>query len=401
MPNTQIDASPSRATLRRPRAVERPFYGLIDPVVVPDPAVFVFDGSISHEHAFAAWVWIARDIAPDLLDRERQVDEAEGRQQLALDLPDILSRVRFAYQAATEDVERLRRARVQVGGEEVWDRLPHVMTALRSPVLLEKAQSFGRAANGMADEAALGLALQSMPQTEPILTAMMFHAAIGQVAQPSRLVSAVIRIANGATDQAVQRAGFTPLIDGILAHAQAQIPVIGQSGAFADMDQTCRAIDRYHKLMRAVTGFIELTRMSRWATLAASMTKTVSEQIEPKLVHVMSDINLAMRRREGGTDRFDSDLILSALNGCYLLATVRECRDSLAVNSTFEQTWAQVGQALEVHVQRYLELYKQNPHDRIVAARLDAVIKMAELRFTADYADVLRRARDVAERRIS
>ena len=34
---------------------------------------------------------------------------------------------------------------------------------LRCRALLDKAQSFGRAANGMADEAALALALQSMP----------------------------------------------------------------------------------------------------------------------------------------------------------------------------------------------------------------------------------------------
>ena len=52
-------------------------------------------------------------------------------------------------------------------------------------------------------------------------------------------------------------------------------------------------------------------------------------------------------------------------------------------------------------MQRNLELFRQNPSDRVIGARLDAAIKMAGLRFNPDYADVLRRARDGAERRVA
>ncbi|MGN6488279.1 MAG: hypothetical protein ACTHLT_10735, partial [Devosia sp.] len=85
----------------------------------------------------------------------------------------------------------------------------------------------------------------------------------------------------------------------------------------------------------------------------------------------------------------------------YVLATVRDCRDSLALNALFDQTWQQVGQALEIHVQRNLELFRSKPSDRVTGQRLDAAIKMAELRFNGEYAEVLRRARDSAERRVS
>jgi hypothetical protein len=208
----------------------------------------------------------------------------------------------------------------------------------------------------------------------------------------------MIKIIGSASEVAITRAGFGPMIDAILSHAQAQIPALKQYGAFADIDLTCKAIDRFHRLMRAVTGFVELGRLSRWSVIAAGLTKTVSELIEPRLKDVAPDVNRALRRRDG-VDRLDDDLLLSALNGCYILATVRDCRDSLALNALFDQTWAQVGQSLEIHLNRNLEAFRHDPTDKIAARRLDAAITMSELRFNPDYADVLRRARDVAARR--
>ena len=95
----------------------------------------------------------------------------------------------------------------------------------------------------------------------------------------------------------------------------------------------------------------------------------------------------------------DNDRLLGAINGVYLLSAVRDSRDSLALNAVFDQAWSQTGQALELHVQRNLELLRQNPADPMTAARLDAAIKMAEIRFNADYAETLKRARATAERR--
>ena len=131
----------------------------------------------------------------------------------------------------------------------------------------------------------------------------------------------------------------------------------------------------------------------------SAITKQVSDRIEPRLRDVVSDINQAMRRGREGSDRLDNDRILAAINGVYLLATIRECRDSLALNALFEQAWSQTGQALEVHLQRNLDLIRQHPADPVIGTRLDAGIKMAEVRFNAEYADTLKRARAAAERR--
>ncbi len=267
--------------------------------------------------------------------------------------------------------------------------------------LLEKAQGFGRATNGMTDEAALAMALQAMPLQDGAVAALLLQAAVGQVANPSRLMTAVIRITGSATDTAIIRQGFGPMVEAILAHAQNQLPLLRQQGAFADIDLTCRALDRFHRLVRAVNSYVEMSRLNRWSSIVAALTKSVSELIEPRLRDVAPDINKALRRGRETNDRLDSDQILSALNGVYLLSTVRDCRDSLALNAVFDQVWLHTGQALEIHLQRNLDLLRDNPADKITAARLDAGIKMAELRFNTEYADVLRRARDSVERRIT
>jgi hypothetical protein len=251
----------------------------------------------------------------------------------------------------------------------------------------------------MQDEAALAEALKAMPLSDPPIVALLLQAAIGEVIQPQKLLTAAIEVAGGATESALARAGLVPLVDAILSHAQAQIAPLTQFGTFADVDLACRAIDRYHRLMRGVITYLELDRFGRWAHIAGSLTKAVSELIEPRLGEVLPDVNRALRRARDGADRIDGDTVLSALNGCYLLTTVRDCRDSLALNALFEEVWAAVGDAVEMHTERNLEAFRQRPADAVAAARMDATIKLAELRFNSEYADVLRRARDAVEKR--
>ena len=375
----------------------RPFLGLIDAVIVEGPADFSFAGAVPSDAAAAAWMWMVRNVAPDLIDIDVVNDQPQSLAALESLMPELLDRTRKAMTAAQTSAELAHRMRTQIGSEELFERLPLVLHALTCRGLLEKAQGFGRAANGMPDESALALALQSMPLSDQPVAALLFQAAIGQVAVPTRLVTAAIRIAGSPTEQALARAGFNPLLEAIFAHAQNQIPPLMQMGTFGDMDLVCRAVDRFHRLMRAVTGYVEFARGSRWPTVAATLTKAVSDRLEPKLRDVGPDVNKALRKRDG-IDRLDGDLVLSALNGMYLVATIRDARDSLAVNHLYDQVWSQVGQALEIHVERLLQQVRNNPGEPVAAARFDAALKMAEIRFGQDFADTLRRAREIERR---
>ena len=393
--SSQLSGSRARTAARR---VVKPFFGLLDSVIMDDPAEFAFDGAVKRSDALSIWAWMARDLAADLIDPDASDTDPASAAALEAVIPDLLGRARTAMSNVAGDHEAERRLKTQMGGEETWTRLPIVLNALKCRPLLEKAQAFGRAINGIHDEGALVTSLQSMPMQDASIAALLMTATLGQVVNPSRLIVAATKIAGDTAEIGLMRAGYGPLVDAILVHAQNTIPVLLQVGAFADIDLICRAVDRFHRLIRSISGYMEVGRQGRWSTIIARLTKTVSDRLEPKLREVAADVNLSLRRRDG-VSRLDGDRLLAALNGVYLMATIRDCRDSLALNEVFDETWNYTGQALEMHLTRNLEQLRETPTDQNVVARLDAGIKMAELRFSVEYAEVLRRACDAVSRR--
>src|SRR5690606_18184511 len=127
--------------------------------------------------------------------------------------------------------------------------------------------------------------------------------------------------------------------------------------------------------------------------------RAASARIEPRLREVSADVSQSLRPSRDAVDRLDADRLLSALNGMYLLASVRDARDSLAVNAVFDAVWGETGKALEVLITRNLDEFRAHPDNTIAAQRLEQGIKMAELRYGTEYAAVLRRARGTVERR--
>jgi hypothetical protein len=401
-PAKSIDASapqPARAAARSGGAARKPFCGLIDPILVNEPVPFTLSGSVSIEAANAAWVWVVRDVCPNLISAEGVANGSFRAADLEPLMPEVLTRMKAALEKVDGDSEAMRRLKAQFGRDNAREEIGIVMAALRARTLLPKAQAFGKAVNTMGEDGQLGTALQAMPLQDPQLAALLFQAAVGQVANPTRLISTVVKLSGNASEAAIARNGFIPLVEAVLGQGQNQLRHLQLTGPFADIDLVCRSLDRFHRLVRSLTGYIEFARGSRTTQILSTITKMVSDRVEPRLKEVVTDLNQAMRRPREGADRIDNDRLLAAINGMYLLSAVRDSRDSLALNAVFDQAWSQSGQALELHVQRNLELLRQNPSDPNTSVRLDAAIKMAEIRFNAEYAETLKRARAAAERR--
>lgn len=375
----------------------RPFFGLIDSVVLELSGDFTFDGAISLEHASAIWTWVSRDVAPDLIAGLGADTNAKAVEPI---LPELVARVRKHLAEAAGNHNDERRLISLLRGEEAYRRVPVVLNALKARPLIEQAKLFGRAINQIAEEKAIIAGLQSMPKQDDVTSALMMQALVGQLNNPGRIVAAIIRLTGNSSEAAFVRAGFGPVVEAILAHAQSLVPGIQPRGAYADMDMVCSLIERFHKLVRAVGGYVELARGSRWSAIVAAMTGEVSGRLEPRIRDIVPDVNQSLRKREG-VNRIDNEQVLSALSGLYLLVTVRDCRDSLALNAAFDQVWSTTGQIIETHLTRAMESYRDTPGDSVVEARLDAAIKMAELRLGAEYAEVLRKAKDTAARRAS
>lgn len=392
----------SAAVQKKEDPVEESFLAAFESVLVDEPVDFEFDGSISREHMRAFWNWITRDVTPDLPGMISAELDKGGHADAVLNtaLQDVTTKVRTLIVDSRESADAARRIRAQLGGDEVKDRLPVILNAMRCRGLLAKANSFGKASNTLQDEAALGAALQSMPLNDPKVAALLFHAVVGQSIYPSRLISAMIEMSGGASEKLIKAAGFGPLVDGVLAHAQNQISRLkGTNGALAKVNDVSAAITRFHRLIRAVTGYIELDRSSRWYMIVAQVTKNMAQRVEPRLREVSADVSQSLRRPREGADRVDTLRLQAALDGMTLLASIRDAKESMALNALFDKTWSETGQNLEVLVKRNLDLYKQDPSDTNTEQRLDMGIAMAEVRFNAEYAEILRRARDSARKR--
>ncbi len=404
MPGTTTAAKkpePEKRGLRRDDDVQpagmTAFLAAFEPIIIEEPTYFTFDTSISRKHLKRFWTWVSRDVLPGmemkfdgLLEAGNTVDAAT---QICIN--DMLAGVARVRAEANGDYDADRRMTIQIGGEEVRDRLDIILVALKSRHLITKAGNFGKKAISLTEDAALGAALQSLPLKDQTLAGLLMHVIVGQTAHPHRLITAASAVAGKANEEAIRGVGMGPLVDAILAHAQNQLAqMVPTLTGMSDIDSACKHLDRYHRLIRAVGSYLELAQNSRWTKSVAELTKQASVRLEPRLREVTGDIAQAMRRPRDGSDRFDADALLAALNGMYLVSGVREARDSLALNALFEQIWNETAQSIEVVVKRALDEFRDNPQSEGAARRLDTGIKMAEIRFNTEYADVLRRARD-------
>ncbi len=370
----------------------------LGPVLVNAPVFFSSDGAIERSEVRAVWTWLVRDVDENLQSEAIGTLSAEASARARGSFCNKVAKmIASTIEAARENEEFARRVQIQLGGQQVFDRLPQIEQAFRNQQLLAKAVAFGQAINGVRDDASLKLALESFPVDDPAVTALMMQAALGMVRNPNRLVGVVVELSDGETQNAITRAGYAPVIEAILAHAQNQIfHFTDAGGTFADIDLICRAMERYHRMVRALLSITEGDKGSRWAEKVAILVREMSELIEPRLARIDADVRQSLRKPRSGPDRLDTDMLLDALNGLYLLAAAREARDALALNSLISTLWSDVGKVLEILVSRNLEAFKQEPDNDIVAHRLNTGIKMAEIRFNPEYADILVRARDGA-----
>ncbi|MGV3650873.1 MAG: hypothetical protein ACO1OK_05570 [Devosia sp.] len=367
---------------------------MIDAVLVRAGYPFAFPGAIDVVTAQAVSTWMTRDLGADLVAGRAPADRAEALEGA---MATLLARARDAMAAAATSEDAERRMRVQLGGEDIVARLPAVLTALRCRAVIAKARDFGRATNAMADEAALAAALQSMPLQDQTVAALLMQAAMGEVLQPARIMSALVRVVGSGGEAAIGRAGYAPLVDALLAHAQNQLGAMEGQGPFRDIDRACGALERFHRLSRAVTGYVEFAPLGRWTGIVSGLTRQASDRVTLHLRDMVPTLSRALRG-DGTSDEHESGL--EAFNAMYMLATARDCRDSLALNTLIDPLWQQVGQVIEHHSERQREALRIHEPTAARLARYDRAVRLVELRFGPDHAEILRRARDAAPRRL-
>jgi len=366
-------------------------HALIGPVLVDDVSVLDPKGAVFSGHANAVWQWLCRDVDQTLSTRAVAAVDAPDPGPASALCAEVGRHLADAIASAAAGEDQARRVRVQIGSIAAYECLDQLEVAFRSRPLLAQALAFGQAFDELDDDVVAAAALKSFPASTRMYPFLM-HAAVGRIASPYKLVSALVEAAGGCTETAVLRSGLEPVMDALVAHAQHLLAHICRDGPFIDMDQTCRAIHRFHGLVRAGSIVTENDGRGRWAVQTTQLVARVSDYLAPRLHRVEADLRQSLRPSRFEADAADSTLLLEALNGIYLLSTIREARDSLGVNAAFETVWAKTGNVLEMLIERNLDAFRQNPGDEMITRRLEAAVNMARIRFNPEYADIVQRA---------
>lgn len=394
-PVNESAATPVDVAILTPEQIVRSF---IEPILVGLPIMIPFKGAVSVENAVKIWLWLVRDVDADLSKLASHLLAQKSDMKL---LAGFTSRVAAQIAAERDRVsgnfELTKRLAVQLGGEDVLADLECIQKAFKFQPLLAKAVAFGHAVDKVRDENALGLALNSLPVEDPIVTALLMQACVGAVSNPFRLISVVVNLAGENSQAAVAGVGLGAFIEAIVAHAQDQVGYFAnKTGLYMDTELARLKLDRFHRLARGLSIITDDDHRSEWAKQIALLIRRMSELVEPFIVKVDVEVRQSLRRPRAGPDRLDDDLLLAALNGVHLLAAAKEAKDSLALNSVIETAWTETGRALEILTTRNLDSFRSAPEDDVAARRLDAGIQMSIIRFNPEYGEILQRAKDGA-----
>jgi hypothetical protein len=372
------------------------------PLTLATPPILA-DTAVRVAHVEAFWVWFKRDVAPDIavnIEARAVVPDQTALGALRPDAAKIADAASYALDSARES-GHLGRLAVQVGGDEIISILPFMATALRNVEFIVKAGAFGRAINTLDAQPPVEQAVKALSFADPQLRRIWTLAAFRSIANPRQFFDALVAIAGGGHQSHLEGAGQLHWINAAIIDVQRQVLILEKRmGLYADIDLACRAIARFDAISRAIGLCLDLSPDSRWMSALSTLTRQASSAIDPLLSDVGRDVVQCMRPPRDGADRLAPDQVLTALNGMHLLAAVRNCRESLALNSTFERIWSDVGKGLELLLGRAVDAYRDaDPVNQVPRKRLDAGILIARLRFGDEYARILERSRESIKKR--
>ncbi|NOZ32796.1 MAG: hypothetical protein GXP01_06940, partial [Alphaproteobacteria bacterium] len=160
-------------------------------------APIISETAILVAHVEAFWVWFQRDVAPPIaLDVDARASHHDRTAQDAL-RPDA-AKIAAAAETALADARQagqIGRLAVQVGGDEIVDRIPFIVTCLRNLELITKAGAFGRAINTLDNQAAIEQAIKALGFPDGDRRRIWTLAGFRAIAAPRQFFDALVAVA--------------------------------------------------------------------------------------------------------------------------------------------------------------------------------------------------------------
>lgn len=379
-------------------------FELLQPIAMRSTPL-IFGMAIEKKHLEKFWVWLEREGAPEQiaqLKKETLKDPKQAEQLIAHAFKDLVKPLQHQLDSAHANKEVQRRLTIQLGGFDVYEAFPLIITAFKNIDKLRAAKDLAAHVKQYETEEEFSdlvgaIELPSGPVQKLWCTAFIHH-----MAWPGKFMVGVLDHCFGETEMAVRKSGYGPYGDAMITNLQQLEDIIEeQAGVFSDIDLMCLAIDRYHRIARVMHYYLELGKSSQWNHGLEVLTSRVSNVLEKRLSQVVANVTSVLRTpAQKAQILFTTDQVLQAYNSVYLLDAARNAKESLAVNKVVDRTWNELGKSLEILLERALEDQKAAPFgDSLAIAKVDIAIKLCAIRFGLDYAQIMSKNKDNIERR--
>jgi hypothetical protein len=376
-------------------------------VILTQDKPLIVGASLSKKHLMKFWEWVQRDVDRDTVSAINDVlgaDKAPSEREIETQLNSLIELVEPIYEAALADNERRRRLSIQLGGPEVFDSLGTCLLVFKYIAFINSGFLLARELRRNAEVETFSYALDQAQFPSQEAKKLWCLAFIRGIPKAELLANALAQKFTTKTENAIRATNLGEYLDALVIEAQKQIETIEQqTGTFRDVDLICRSIDRFHHISRSLQFNLDLPKTTPWVRHLEDLIKRAAIALNGRFNDVVKDVNKVLRPAQG-TDKthLDPNDVLQAYNGLYILTATRAARESLAVNAVVERAWRDVGQGLEVMVDRIFEHYKVVAGtDPFATAQADVAIKFCSIRFGDEYAQVLKRNKLNIEQRVN
>lgn len=376
-------------------------------VVLTQDKPLVLGASLSKKHLLKFWEWVQRDLDAEFVAEMNSAlggSAAPTEQEIEAQLNALADIVEPIRENAILDDESRRRLSIQIGGAEVFDSLSTLLLVFRYLAFINSGYLLGHELRSIADVETFSYALEQAHFPSQEVKKLWCLAFVGAIPKAEILANALAQKTPAKNENAIRATGLGEYFDALVIEAQRQIETVEQqTGTFRDVDLICRSIDRFHHICRSLQFNLDLPKTTAWVRHLEDLIKRAAIALNGRFSDVVKDVGKVLRPAQGtNKTHLDPNEVLQAYNGLYILAATRAARESLAVNAVVERAWRDVGQALEVMVDRIFEHYKMVAGtDPFATAQADVAIKFCSIRFGDEYAQVLKRNKQNIEQRVN
>ncbi|PLX39074.1 MAG: hypothetical protein C0606_00580 [Hyphomicrobiales bacterium] len=378
---------------------------------------FLFDGSsglkfpgrIARSSLKPIWIWITRDVVPGRVDQLMHEFNLKSGNFEESDIAacgeklrgEVLPTVRAHLKELREVPRGYARLASQLGGMSVIKDLEDLLAIdARYPVLAAVLEQ-------MPDVITAHDIEKDSPVTNRIRRFLtessgdgdwLAVALLARLDHPALLVPLAVVLGGTDNGKALASTPFSVFVRLALHQLEYAVAKVQHDlHVRVPTDQLLESLRAYHLVQRKLAVEIDLDSAPDWFAIVASARRDISEAIKAQIEPVAGMVNRTLRHNPANeaSARFDDYEAEDAERGLAILAEVRRCRESFALNEVLTVTWRRVEQALELLSAALLEtLRKSTGHAaEVVDRKLASALHFSSMVFGEEYTKTMRRSR--------